>query len=128
MTQWFNDQMTQSDTLICITCPMGCSLAVEHEGDTVTQVTGNHCNRGPRYAQGELTDPRRMVATTVRARGGRRRLLPVYTAAPFPNGRIFELLASLREIEVTAPVRADQIVLPNALGTGIDVRASCDLA
>lgn len=120
--------MHETDTLICITCPMGCSLAVTHEGKTVVQVTGNHCNRGPRYAQVELTDPRRMVATTVRARGGARLLLPVYTAAPFPKSLIFQLLAGLREIEVAAPVTMDQVILEDALGTGIDVLASCDLA
>ncbi|MCS7061103.1 MAG: DUF1667 domain-containing protein [Anaerolineae bacterium] len=120
--------MEQTDTLICITCPMGCSLAVVHEGQTVIQVTGNHCNRGPRYAQAELSDPRRMVATTVKVRGGSKRLLPVYTAAPFPKSRIFELLAVLRNLEVEAPVRADQVVLANALGTGIDVLASRDLS
>jgi len=119
--------MAEADTLICITCPMGCSLAVVHEGETVTSVTGNHCKRGRGYARAELSDPRRMVATTVRARGGRRPLLPVYTAAPFPKGRIFDLLAALRGVEVAAPVRADQPVLPDALGTGIDVLASCDL-
>ena len=120
--------MIENDTLICITCPMGCSLAVTREGRTVVKVTGNHCNRGPRYAQAELTDPRRMVATTVKARGGAKPLLPVYTAAPFPKGRIFELLAELRDLEVIAPVRADQVVLADALGTGIDVLASRDLA
>jgi CxxC motif-containing protein len=127
MTQWLNDKMAQSDTLICITCPMGCALAVVHEGQTVTSVTGNHCKRGPGYAQAELSDPRRMVATTVRARGGARPLLPVYTAAPFPKGRIFELLAALRGVDVAAPMRADQVVLADALGTGIDVLASCDM-
>lgn len=119
--------MEQTDTLICITCPMGCALAVTHEGQTIVKVTGNHCNRGPRYAQAELTDPRRMVATTVKVRGGSKPLLPVYTAAPFPKGRIFELLDALRRLEVDAPVRADDVVLANALGTGIDVLASRDM-
>ena len=120
--------MPETDTLICITCPMGCSLAVTHEGKTVVQVTGNACNRGPRYAQAELADPRRMVATTVRVKGGARPLLPVYTAAPFPKGLIFTLLTRLREVEVEAPVAMDQPILKDALGTGIDVLASCDLA
>ncbi len=119
--------MEQTDTLICITCPMGCALAVTREGQTVVKVTGNHCNRGPRYAQAELTDPRRMVATTVKVRGGSKPLLPVYTAAPFPKGRIFELLAALRALEVDAPVRADQVILANALDSGIDVLASRDV-
>jgi CxxC motif-containing protein len=54
-------------------------------------------------------------------------LLPVYTASPFPKGRITELLAVLRGVCVTAPVHVNQIILPNALGTGIDVIASRDI-
>jgi CxxC motif-containing protein len=116
-----------TDEMICITCPMGCTLQVTHDGDTLLAVDGNTCNRGLAYVQRELTDPRRMVATTVRVRGGIHPLVPVYTQAPFPKPRIFDLLEKLRRVELAAPVEVDQIVLADALGTGIDVIASRDL-
>ena len=117
----------ESTRLLCITCPMGCAMEVLHEGETVIQVDGNTCKRGLDYAIEELTDPRRMVATTVRVRGGVHPLVPVHTACPFPKPLIFALLAELRRIELPAPVRIGQVVLSNALGTGVDVLSSRDL-
>jgi len=106
---------------------MGCALEVTHEGSTVLKVEGNTCKRGEQYVHAELTDPRRMVASTVKVQGGVHPLAPVYTAAPFPKPRIFELLDALRRIEVAAPVQMGQIVVENALGSGINVLASRDM-
>jgi CxxC motif-containing protein len=114
----------ETTKIICITCPMGCTLEVTHDGDTITKVEGEQCKRGKEYAQAELTDPRRMVTSTVKVRGGVHPLVPVYTAAPIPKPRIFDLLAELRKVELKAPVEAGQKVLENALDTGIDVLAS----
>lgn len=113
--------------MICVICPVGCSLQVTHEGDMVTEVEGNACKRGVEYARTELTDPRRMVATTVKVHGGRHPLVPVYTAAPFPKPLIFDLLSALRRVELQAPVKVNQVVVRNALGTGVNVVASRDL-
>jgi len=106
---------------------MGCTLEATHEGSTVLNVEGNNCKRGAQYVQAELTDPRRMVATTVKVQGGVHPLAPVYTAAPFPKPRIFELLDALRRVEIAAPVQMGQVVLENALDTGINVLASRDM-
>ncbi|MBN2047164.1 MAG: DUF1667 domain-containing protein [Anaerolineaceae bacterium] len=112
--------------LICVSCPRGCTLDVTKDGDTI--VTSNAgCKRGKDYAVQELTDPRRMVATTVKVQGGMHPLLPVYTASPFPKPRIQELLAALRQIEVKAPIRMEEVILENALDTGIDILASRNL-
>jgi len=119
--------MEEMSKLICITCPKGCTLEVTRDGETIIKVEKNGCKRGPDYAQGELTDPRRMVATTVRARGGIHPLLPVATAAPFPKPRIHELMDALRQVEVQAPGKAGTVVLANALGEGIDILASRDI-
>ena len=119
--------MKTTEKIICVTCPMGCALEVTHDGETVIDVGGNVCKRGIQYAEQEITDPRRMVATTVRVRGGAHPLVPVYTDAPFPKPRIFDLLTELREIELEAPVQGDQVVLQDALGSGVNVLASRDL-
>ena len=47
--------------LTCIGCPMGCRLTAEFNGTEVTEVTGNGCAVGARYAREELTNPKRMV-------------------------------------------------------------------
>ena len=65
-----------------------------------------------------------MVASSVRISGGMHPLMPVYTSAPFPKPRIPELLKVLRSVEIKTPVKVDQVVVENVLGTGIDIRAS----
>ncbi len=118
--------MADQTKIICITCPKGCTLEVTHEGETIVQIRPG-CKRGHDYAQRELVDPRRMVATTVKIRDGIHPLLPVYTASPFPKGRIFELQKKLREVVVQAPVKMGSVILEDALGTGIDILASRDM-
>ncbi|MEJ5311047.1 MAG: DUF1667 domain-containing protein, partial [Anaerolineae bacterium] len=121
------DYMPITEKMICITCPMGCSVEVTREGQTLLSVDGNTCKRGEDYVRRELTDPRRMAATTVRVKGGIHPLVPVYTAQAFPKPRLFELLDALRQVELEAPVAMGQVVLANALGTGIDILASREM-
>lgn len=117
--------MTQEHRkFICITCPRGCALDVTMEGKAVVKMEGNSCKRGVDYVTGELKDPRRMVTTTVRVRGGVHPLAPVYTESPIPKPRIFDLLAEIRRIELKAPVKFGDVVIENALGTGVNVLAS----
>ncbi|HSV85325.1 MAG TPA: DUF1667 domain-containing protein [Levilinea sp.] len=115
--------MMEKMVLICITCPRGCELKVMREGSAILNVESS-CKRGVLYAKEELNDPRRMVATTVRISGSVHPLLPVATRAPFPKPRIKELLAELRRIEVSAPIKVGDIILSNALDTGVDIIAS----
>lgn len=119
--------METTSTIICITCPKGCTLEVTRDGETVIKINPG-CKRGHEYVQRELVDPRRMVATTVSVPGGLHPLLPVATAAPFPKPKIMALMNALRQIELRPPIHAGQVVLENALGTGIDIIASRDMA
>jgi CxxC motif-containing protein len=113
--------------LICITCPMGCTLDVTHEGDTIVEVDGATCKRGENYAKEELTNPQRMVTTTVRVAGGLHPLVPVFTSAPIPKARIFDLLEEIRKVEVKAPVKMGEAVLEDVVGTEVKVLASRDM-
>jgi len=112
--------------VICVACPKGCRLEVHREGGEIL-VSHEGCKRGREYAVGEITDPRRMVASTVRVTGAVHPLVPVYTAAPFPKGRIHDLLDLLRKVKLHAPVYIDQVIMRDVLGTGIDVIASRNL-
>ena len=47
--------------LTCISCPMGCQITVEMDGNEVVSVTGNTCKRGAVYARKEVTNPTRIV-------------------------------------------------------------------
>ena len=52
--------------LICIGCPLGCPLVVETDGVEVASVTGNTCKRGDAYARKEVTNPTRIVTSSVK--------------------------------------------------------------
>jgi CxxC motif-containing protein len=119
--------MVEQVKIICITCPKGCSLDVSREGATIVKVEGAGCKKGAEYVAAEMNDPRRMVASTVRVQGSMHPLLPVYTAKPFPKPRIKELLSEIRRIQLKAPIKMGEIVLKNALNTGVDVIASRDM-
>lgn len=56
----------EEKNLICIGCPMGCPLTVKMENGEVVSVTGNTCKRGDIYARKEVTNPTRIVTSTVR--------------------------------------------------------------
>ena len=55
--------------LICIGCPMGCPMTVELDNGEVVSVKGNTCKRGDIYARKEVTNPTRIVTSTVRVTG-----------------------------------------------------------
>lgn len=113
--------------LICISCPQGCALEVTAEGKTVLKVDGESCKQGIEYAEREITDPRRMIASTVRVKNGFHPLVPVYTKMPIPKKVIHNVLKELRNVELTAPVALGTVVIKNVLETGIDVITSRDM-
>lgn len=112
--------------LICIRCPLGCSLTASLENGQVTSVSGNTCPRGEAYARLELTAPVRTVTSTVRVTGARMPVLSVKTASDIPKGKIDEVMAAIRKISVSAPVHIGDVLLENAAGTGVSVIATKD--
>jgi CxxC motif-containing protein len=114
--------------LTCITCPMGCRLVVERGADGELAVSGNRCPRGAAYAREELLAPKRTVTATVRAwapgRAAGARRVPCRTSVPFPKERVGELLEAIYGLEASLPVKRGQVLIPDALGLGIDVVAT----
>lgn len=109
--------------MICICCPLGCRMKVE-KTDNGYIVEGNTCKRGYDYAIDELTAPKRMVTSSVRVSGGEINMLSVKTVSPVPKGKIFEVLKSVKQITVAAPVNCGDIIIKNISGTGSDIAAT----
>ena len=110
---------------ICIRCPRGCEIVTTLDGyGNITHIEGNFCRLGKEYVQGEMTDPRRIVTSTVRVKNGEKPLVPVWTEKPIPKAKVLELSEALRNIVVDAPVKIGQVVMENALGLGINVITS----
>lgn len=115
-------------TKTCIVCPMGCELLITLKDSTeVIKVAGNRCNRGEGYAIREITDPRRVLTTTVAVEGAAEPLLPVRTVEAIPKGRLFDAMEVLKSVRVKAPVEAGQVIVENLLNLGVDVVASRDM-
>lgn len=110
--------------LICIGCPMGCPIVVEMEDGKVLSVTGNTCPRGESYARKEVTNPTRIVTTTVRVDGGKVPMINVKTEQDIPKDKIFECIAALRGVTMKAPIHIGDIVLENVAGTGVNIVAA----
>ena len=110
--------------LTCICCPMGCQLQVTLKDGQVEKVEGNTCKRGAEYWKKEVTNPTRIVTTTVRVRGGSLPVVSVKTAADIPKGAVMDCIRQLKEIVVEAPVHIGDVVLAEAAGTKVSVIAT----
>lgn len=112
--------------LICINCPLGCPLTVEVDNGEVVSVTGNTCPRGITYAQKEITNPTRIVTSTVMVEGGKSAMVSVKTKEDIPKGKIFDVVKALKGVVVKAPVKIGDVIVPNVAGTGVDIVATKD--
>ena len=109
--------------LTCIGCPLGCPLVVRIDGEQVT-VEGNTCPRGAAYGQKEVTNPTRIVTSSVRVTGGELAVVSVKTREDIPKGKIFEIMQEIRATTVAAPVQIGDVIIPNCAATGVPVVAT----
>lgn len=110
---------------LCIGCPLGCHLEVDDDDDrNVLEVRGMACKRGEKFAKQEHTDPRRMMTTTIRISGGMWPKLPVKTIAPLPKDMVVQVCRELHKLQLEAPVAMGDVIMKDALGTGIDIVAT----
>lgn len=106
--------------LICIVCPRGCHLQVDDD----MNVTGNTCPRGKVYAIQELTNPTRVVTSTVVINSSIIKRLPVKTDKPISKELMFDLMKELDKVRICAPIKIGDVVIKNVLGTDVNVIAT----
>ena len=110
--------------LTCIGCPLGCSLKVTLNNGEVTEVTGNTCPNGDKYARKECTNPTRIVTSSVRVKGGKIAMVSCKTKEDIPKRLIFDVAHALENVVMDAPVAIGDVVLSNVCETGVDVIAT----
>ena len=113
--------------LICINCPLGCPLTVEMEGAEVVSVSGNTCPRGAAYAKKEVTNPTRIVTSTVMVEDGVSVMVSVKTKQDIPKDKIFDCVKALKGVKVKAPVHIGDVIVADVAGTGVDIVATKDV-
>lgn len=94
--------------VICTVCPKGCHLQVDEQNGYA--VTGNACARGQAYGKKELTNPTRVITSTVRIKGAQIPRLPVKTNVDIPKGAIFAAMGVLDGLTLDAPVHVGDVV------------------
>lgn len=114
-------------SLTCIGCPLGCAVTVELNDREILNVTGNTCKRGDDYARKEVTRPMRTVTSTVRVTDGVLPVVSVKTKADIPKEKIMDIMQSLKDLNVPAPVHIGDVILENAADTGVNIVATKDV-
>ena len=117
---------TDRTRMICIVCPLGCELEVEVDSERgeIIDITGFRCSKGREYAIREVTDPRRVLMTIVKVRGGRLPIVSVKTAEPIPKDMLLGAVRAVSRIVVDAPVKVGDTIVGNLLGSGVPVVAT----
>jgi len=110
--------------LTCICCPLGCQIKVVLDGGEIKSITGNTCERGKVYAQKEVTNPTRIVTSTVKISGGEKEFTSVKTKNDIPKGKIFDVMKDINKVVAKAPINIGDVVIDNVAGTGVSVIAT----
>ena len=116
--------MIEKKELICIGCPLGCMLTVELQKDNIINISGNTCPRGKTYATEEVTNPMRIVTSTVRVQNGEKVCVSCKTKEAIPKNKIFDVICALKEIVAEAPIKIGDVLLKDIAGTGVEIFAT----
>lgn len=115
---------TTQRELTCICCPVGCALTVNITSDNSVTVTGNRCPRGAAYGEKEVTNPTRIVTSTVRVAGYPDAVVSVKTASDIPKGKITDCMKALAGVTATAPIHVGDVIVENVADTGVNIVAT----
>ena len=105
---------------ICIVCPRGCHLKVDDD----MNVSGNTCPRGKVYALNEITNPTRMITSTVAIESEELKRLPVMTSMQIPKGKIFDVMEEINKVRIKTPIKIGDVIIKNVLGLDSDIIAT----
>ena len=90
--------MPEKNSVTCTLCPRGCQVRISENGT----ITRNGCRRGEEFARQELTDPQRILTTTVKIKETGE-LLPVRSDRPVPLRQMQRLARALQQQTVSLP-------------------------
>lgn len=106
--------------LVCITCPNSCHMTVElKNGEWV--VSGNRCVRGQKFAEDEMTCPKRTFSTTVKTIWEAVPVLPVRVSEEIPKEKIVEVMKLLNHMTVRHCIGRGEVLVERVLGLDADV-------
>ena len=110
--------------IICISCPIGCSLTVNYTQKKIQSISGNRCKLGLEYAKKEILNPERLLTTTVKIKNGHLPLVSVKTSKTIPKNQIFDVMNLLAKIEIEAPITIGETIIQNLFDTDVSIIAT----
>jgi Uncharacterized protein with conserved CXXC pairs len=110
--------------IICTVCPNGCEINIIELDTKSYNIKDYKCERGKEYAEQEITNPARILTTTIKIKNGLIKRLPVRSKNPVPKDKIFRIIERIKGVEIEAPVEEGDIIIENILNMGINVIAS----
>lgn len=113
--------------ITCTVCPNGCLVEAEYTCKEDLVLNGYGCKRGIVYCTDECFEPKRTFTSSVRVEGASRRMMPVRTSAPIPKEQLMACAAKTHELKIDAPVKSQQVLVENFLGTGAKLIAAMTL-
>lgn len=111
---------------VCIVCPRGCRLIIKKDESSPRGYTveGNTCKRGEDYGIKEVTNPTRVLTSTVVLENSSLKRLPVVTKGDIPKGKMLEAMKVINKVIAYAPINEGDIIIENLLDTGVDLIAA----
>lgn len=110
--------------MTCIICPNGCELCLDIEGKNIKNISGASCKRGIEYASNEITNPKRTIASLIKVKNGEESLVSVRTNKAIPKEKIFDVMKEIKNKEIEAPIKVNEIIIENVLGLNSDIIAT----
>lgn len=116
--------MPEKITVVCTSCPLGCRVSITKKPDGSFAISGNKCQRGYDFAVEEMTNPKRVLTTSIRVIKGKLPLVSVKTVPRIPKNLIPAAMKEIKKIKVEAPVRTGDVLVKDLLGTGVNLVAT----
>ncbi len=113
--------------LVCILCPNGCQLDILIEESPtlkVLEVDGCTCDKGMEWAEQEIINPMRTIASSIVVEKGDFPLVSVRTDTPIPLGKIFDVMTAIKNQKVTAPVYIGDMLIQQPAGVDCNIIAT----
>jgi len=98
--------------IMCVLCPNSCHLKIEYDEFTkeITGLTGHTCKRAHDFALQEIVDPMRTLTFSVLVEHGDLPLVSTRSQDQIPLTDVAKIVAQLKKIRVSAPVRSGDVV------------------
>ena len=110
--------------IVCVVCPTSCLVYAEWDDEHLISINRAQCKLARDYIADEIFDPKRTVTTIVPVEGGSIPLVSVKTASPVPKDMVLDVMDRLASVVAKSPIEVGDVILPDVLGTGIDVVAT----